>query len=795
MTNITGRSYRYRIKIPSRWIPTSIDFLSLFKTFLRAHGLEVLTLSVPKCWQRMQGTREVPKPVLVNSKWAQICRSSFHLLPIFTSTALVVLNLGHYYVGRELSGAILNNNINLALLQIAAKTQECLIVASLAIVVTQILRDELMFGEGIPLGLLGSAFSFNQLSYFWSPDFIGSFRCRMSVFRKVSIFGFLIIAGIIAATAGPSCAVLLIPRIQEWQAGGSNFYLPSNMEDIWPRNISLAQDSYVCGLPNATTYAVCPSGGYYALRAHFTKATPFTISFDESRASKRAYRVGIVQQLFWLTMESPMTHIPNQQLQGSIRGLEPGGTYMTSPHAATIIFQQKLRDEWYAAIDSETYSPASSVANYRYLLDHKINGNTKTPVVRPQCSQAQLIEQNQTALAFPVLSSQQEGMQMVQVGDFNTSRTETLRISWTPLPKNLGDVSIGMVFEAPWLSMESKRLVVTCSIGAWWDGGTAFQVSEGVWAAMNNQTAGKSLIMDKEWFKRLAPPITDSWNKLNISKPTAIEDIASAAGIVTALPQSSPEAQVEQWNSENLGCTNRTTFLEYLIGTVMADGLSRSGSSRLYNNDSPEPQNWTLASSQWSPNHRYNLLRGGNALQKPSGNFTTLTMSVIITGYSFLASEMTDYLSIAVLCAHAIIALISVVGIVWKRNSSGCWDTFTEVLVLAQNSRPATRALMNTCAGIGTPKTYSRKAEVRATSKDGNDEGKSNHLELIFQHDGDGDEAIDTVNHVHEGPTTLGHLYPGKTQESIPHERIRTGELYGIKWKCKFYGCKYKWTE
>ncbi|KAL9121068.1 MAG: hypothetical protein Q9187_002373 [Circinaria calcarea] len=779
MVGDTGRRYKHRTNIPPGRIPTGVNFLSLWKTFLRAHGLEVLTLSVQQCWQRIRRTREVPKPVLVNSKWAQICRFSFHLLPVLTSTALLVLNLHHFFVGRSLSGFISNDNINLALLQIAAKIQELLIVASLAMVVTQIVRDELMFGEGIPLGLLASAFSFSQLSYFWSPDFIGSFQCRMSIVRKVSFFGFLVIAGIIAATAGPSCAVLLIPRIQDWPAGGSDFYLPGNIEDNWPSNMSLAQDSYVCGLPNATLYAVCPSGGYYALRAHFTKATPFSTSFDRSRASNGAYRIGISAQLFGLTVESPMGRIPNQKLQGSVRGLVPGGTFMTSPHAATIVLQQILRDEWFAAVDSQTYSPASSVANYRYLIAQKANVNTKNAVVRPLCSQAQVVKQNQTTLAFPVLSGEQGAMRMVGVSAFKKSRTEKLRISWTGLSKDLGDVSIGMIFEAPWLSMESKRLIVTCSIGAWWDGGTTFQVSEGVWAASTNNTAGKSLILDNEWLKKLAPPVPDSGNDFNMEQPSTLEDIASAAGIITGLPQSSAQAQLEQWNTENPGSTNRTTFLEYLIGTVIADGLSRSGSSRLYNTDSPDPQSWTLASLQWDSNHRYSLLRGGNAVQKPEGNFTTLTMSVIITGYSFLASATTDYLSMAVLFAHALIALASFIWTVWKRNGSGCWDTFTEVLVLAQNSRPAAKTLMNTCAGIGNLTTYSRTAEIRATGTDGNGEGKPNHLELVFRDDDDGDLSTDLVSLVPEGPATSGYRYNGQAQVNIPYQRIRTGELYG----------------
>jgi hypothetical protein len=52
-------------------------------------------------------------------------------------------------------------------LQFAAKAHELLIIASTASVVFHMLRSELLFGNGIPLGLLASGFSFSELSFFW----------------------------------------------------------------------------------------------------------------------------------------------------------------------------------------------------------------------------------------------------------------------------------------------------------------------------------------------------------------------------------------------------------------------------------------------------------------------------------------------------------------------------------------------------------------------------------------------------------------------------------------------------
>ena len=73
--------------------------------------------------------------------------------------------------------------------------------------------------HGIKVALLISG------SFFWSQEFWGSTRYEEAMLRKASIFGLLIISGLLAVLAGPTTAVLMIPRETEWKAGGANFYL------------------------------------------------------------------------------------------------------------------------------------------------------------------------------------------------------------------------------------------------------------------------------------------------------------------------------------------------------------------------------------------------------------------------------------------------------------------------------------------------------------------------------------------------------------------------------------------
>jgi hypothetical protein len=71
------------------------------------------------------------------------------------------------FIGSQISGPVsISDDIKLDLLQFIAKGHEILIVSSLGIVVFDTIRHQLLFGGGIPLGLVGSGFSFSQLGFF-----------------------------------------------------------------------------------------------------------------------------------------------------------------------------------------------------------------------------------------------------------------------------------------------------------------------------------------------------------------------------------------------------------------------------------------------------------------------------------------------------------------------------------------------------------------------------------------------------------------------------------------------------
>ena len=66
---------------------------------------------------------------------------------------MLYINIKGCWIGAQMAGMHDRCSISIALLQLVAKMQELLIVASLATALFDILRFELLYGCGLPLGL------------------------------------------------------------------------------------------------------------------------------------------------------------------------------------------------------------------------------------------------------------------------------------------------------------------------------------------------------------------------------------------------------------------------------------------------------------------------------------------------------------------------------------------------------------------------------------------------------------------------------------------------------------------
>lgn len=127
-----------------------------FKTFLRTIGLKVVTFF---------NREEKPKVLIKKSRRVAIARCAVHVIPALLTIGLSAVNFVGFFIGGELQGKQNDDSFKLGLLQIATKVQELLIVASIGTIIFHCLRSEVMFGPGLPLGLLVSGYSFSSISY------------------------------------------------------------------------------------------------------------------------------------------------------------------------------------------------------------------------------------------------------------------------------------------------------------------------------------------------------------------------------------------------------------------------------------------------------------------------------------------------------------------------------------------------------------------------------------------------------------------------------------------------------
>lgn len=220
-----------RVKMPSQQI------LKRFRTGLkdsvqttsRALGLHVFVSFLRFLRYHMvgKGYTEQTKVAVRRSRTTALLRALIHVFHIGFAIWEIELNWNKYFVGY--------NIYNQVYYQIGAKIHEIAIVASLSAAIFTYVRYELMIGDGISVGALFSGLQMAQASYLWSMEFWCSI-CSKSVSWRRKCWLSLIIAVslLLSAVAGPSSAILLIPKLDYWPAGSTRMWLNISSDELWP---------------------------------------------------------------------------------------------------------------------------------------------------------------------------------------------------------------------------------------------------------------------------------------------------------------------------------------------------------------------------------------------------------------------------------------------------------------------------------------------------------------------------------------------------------------------------------
>ena len=279
-------------------------------------------------WSKHSETAEPPKVVVTESTTVALRRCIVHVLPILTSITIIAVNIRGVYIGVDYAGAIKSDTINILLLQLAAKANEILIVASLGLIILQTVRNELLFGDGLPLGLVGSGLTFSNLEFFFKKEFYGALKYLAyhgNRLRKVSFVTVLVVSGLTAALAGPASAVLLVPHSQPWPAGGTDFFMNGTSDDFWPSDLSgpLSELRKICTGESSASLGICPGGGYASLWEHWGRMNDTNFS----NQNVQPYAKDLSGSSFYWPVYSPVSQLAPSYALGVARTDKAVGSY------------------------------------------------------------------------------------------------------------------------------------------------------------------------------------------------------------------------------------------------------------------------------------------------------------------------------------------------------------------------------------------------------------------------------------------------------------------------------------
>ncbi|KAF3153695.1 hypothetical protein EYR41_012045 [Orbilia oligospora] len=248
--------------------------LSAFLVITKAIGWGIINFIVTSKKERRP---ERPKIAIDGRKWVSLSRClGVHILPVCGTITIFWLNGVNYYIGGNLAASSNKetDKAYLNALQVAAKAQELLVLASLATMVADYVRYHACLGDGVPFAALTASFSFTSLGYIYSPEYcsvlleIPSGSARR-VTRKVLFAIFLLAVTVAGALIGPATAITIIPAIDWFPAGSPvvNITLPVGITSS-ALPLTLRSNNVPANCSNAEAALSdppCPAAGYYSI--------------------------------------------------------------------------------------------------------------------------------------------------------------------------------------------------------------------------------------------------------------------------------------------------------------------------------------------------------------------------------------------------------------------------------------------------------------------------------------------------------------------------------------------------
>lgn len=662
---------------------------------------------------------EEKKIAIRKDHWMASLAGAIHLIPVSASLTLIVLNCYGYYIGGELAGISGQDDAKFLGLQFAAKLHELTLNASLAAVILSYIRHEIVTSHGLPFGAMLAGLQFKDISYLWSMEFLGATQATFRRRRdKGALIMLIMVCAALAVSAGPSSATLMKPRLDYWPAGGTVFWVAKPKDDLWSTNVPSSEVHPGCTID--TGDLSCPYAGWQTIADNYmanwrsvqaSGYLPDTIQMMGSRAV-RTLRARQRSKEFQFSTSLTYATVATSSVADGL--VETGRLW-----AFAVFNWRKQAAERFWSRKDVTYSVPS-----------------QQPIVHARCLQFNGSSYNEDVLKAYNISSggvpvydlwNEDGFD--QDGDFGVrsvkysigdevssvitkANTSTVPyIAWATVPQ-FGGTALAAFVSLPLPRNGSK--IFSCTTDARL-APVIMQSTRDVPTIVTGTPNGDTYSQGNTWprfsidsgWAAYLNPIIDSNNV------TALQEVTKIAGL---------------WNSSQpIDIEDAVYIIESFLSIIVANGLSRRdygtrlsgtlwGDPDLLNVDTDH----TIAMNcgDWCghllPSKKGSMGYGGVAFNLSGSEkmtSTKFTMQANANGWAYDSKGSAAKFAMAALIVYCIIAGYHWVYIICIEESSGSWDSISELVALAMRSSPSD-AFENTGAGIDSAVLFKKPTQI-----------------------------------------------------------------------------------
>ncbi|ORY16563.1 hypothetical protein BCR34DRAFT_476003, partial [Clohesyomyces aquaticus] len=715
---------------------------SWVEVLLRALGFSILWNLGCKILRRPKV--ELPKQAMRKSRLLVLLALTTHIIPVGGVATLTYLVIRGYYIGGTLAGPDASDDLKLSGLQFAAKLHELMMQASLSLVVVSFIRHELVAGNGVPFGAIFGSVQFTTPSYLWSKEFMGTLKARFrSSYVKWSLIILVVIASVLFVTVGPSTAIIMRPRLSNWPAGGSQFYLNATEDQLWPQTITAADatpgqfDDWAM-IPDTVLPFWSQLNNRNPLPEIFELASEETVRQLYPRSTLGLYKKS------WTLTTTQMSCLADAVDRIGRLWIDAAvGAWLVKKRKYSNRFKWRQDVRWSI---SNVQQPLTMTVCSSYGNETFANG-IFVPKVETNCG-----SDGNSLVTESVSFTQLSQLDSVMT-NYNNPASTSPALQFVELPTAaFGRNSIGAFISFPSSWPGGKRLLA-CGVDARWVP-SVIQGQRSAVKRISGQPYGpfdllgtcnlpktRRVIISPEWANSLNPTIHDS-------NRTVIQEIM----------QDVPETQGSRWKNISTGQNGDkfvVPFIEMVLSMLVTNGLSRTAASAVPQGILKGCSAGSCASlcsdgdGAWCtaimPDGEFGYRDNQSIFTLPANadlsKMTPFNVRIDITGYAYSIRGTTARLSCAVLLLYCSLAVIHTCFTLWTGLTSQSWDTISEIVALAMQSQP-TQVLRNTCAGIVTTTVFKRFVKVGTTGR------AEDHLELLFEDDED--ERLDAM-HIEPG--------------------------------------------